>query len=94
MSRPARRPARIRPPHRGRTPSVSSAHRLTREVQPFVRPDPPRTGGRRMTSSPPPPPPPFPCRRFIQERLELVVAVLAFLMALIIVQINSNLIPH
>lgn len=85
MSRPARRPSRIRPPHRGRTPSVSSANRLTREVQPFVRPVPPRTRGITLPCSKPPKSP-FP--------VELVVAILAILIALVFIQMNSNLIAH
>lgn len=85
MSRPARRPSRIRPPHRGRTPSVSSANRPTREVQPFLRPVPPRT--RSIT---------LPCSKPPKSSLPvgLVLAILAILIALVYVQMNSNLIPH
>lgn len=91
MSRPARRPSRIRPPHRGRTPSVSSANRLTREVQPFVRPVPPRTGGRRTT--PVTPPPDGPCGKLsVQERRALLLVALAILLALVFIQMNSNLV--
>lgn len=93
MSRPARRPARIRPPHRGRTPSVSSANRLTREVQPFVRPVPPRTGGHKTT--PVPPPPGGLCDKLsVQERRALLLVALALLLALVFIQMNSNLIAH
>lgn len=93
MSRPARRPSRIRPPHRGRTPSVSSANRLTREVQPFVRPVPPRTGGHR--SSPIPPEPDGLCEKLsVQEKRALLLVALAILIVLVFVQMNSNLIPH
>lgn len=91
MSRPTRRPSRIRPPHRGRTPSASSTSRLTHEVQPFVRPVPPRTGGHRLTSVPPKPD--GPCERLsVQEKRALLLVALAILIALVFVQMNSNLI--
>lgn len=82
MSRPARRPSRIRLPHRGRTPSVSSANR---EVQPFLRPVPPRT--RSIT---------LPCSKPPKSSLPvgLVLAILAILIALVYVQMNSSLIAH
>lgn len=93
MSRPARRPSRIRPPHRGRTPSASSTNRLTHEVQPFVRPDPPRTG--RHRTIPVPPPPIDPCEKLsVQERRALLLVALAIIMALVFIQMNSNLIAH
>ncbi len=84
MSRPARRPSRIRPPHRGRTPSVLS-NCSTREVQPFVRPVPPRTRSAILPCSKPP---------TCSFPLELVLAILAILMAVVFVQMNSNLIAH
>lgn len=92
MSRPARRPARIRPPHRGRTPSVSSANRPTREVQPFVRPVPPRTRGIKLQGMThgPEHEPKFPTK----EQIALLLVVLAIISALVFVQMNSNLIAH
>lgn len=93
MSRPARRPSRIRPPHRGRTPSVSSANRPTREVQPFVRPDPPRTRGHKTTTVPQPPD--GLCEKLsVQEKRALLLVALALLLAWVFVQMNSNLIAH
>lgn len=99
MSRPARRPSRIRPPHRGRTPSVSSANRSTREVQPFVRPVPPRTRGHR--SIPIIDPSGKGWRKLFQEWIEHLkewreplLVVLALIIALVFVQMNSNLIAH
>lgn len=93
MSRPTRRPSRIRPPHRGRTPSASSTNRLTHEVQPFVRPAPPRTVGIKgkplgskthKTGVQLPP----------KELIALLLAALAVLSALVFVQLNSHLIAH
>lgn len=93
MSRPTRRPARIRPPHRGRTPSVSSTNRAIREVQPFVRPVPPRTRGHRS----------IPITNttndkglieILKEWREPLLVFLALIIALVFVQMNSNLIAH
>lgn len=91
MSRPARRPSRIRPPHRGRTPSVSSASRPPREVQPFVRPVPPRTVGHRTAHVSTEPD--GPCEKLsVREKRALLLVALAILLALVFVQMNSNLI--
>lgn len=93
MSRPTRRSSRIRPPHRGRTPSASFTNRLTHEVQPFVRPAPPRTGGIKYkktlitTDGPVITLPP-------KEQIALLLVVLALLVALVFIQMNSYLIAH
>lgn len=96
MSRPTRRPARIRPPHRGRTPSVS-ANRPAREVQPFVRPVPPRTRGHRSIPVPEKTSKEWRELRkewieLLKEWRELLLVVLALIIALVFVQMNSNLI--